>query len=571
MNGTVMRRTMMAGLGALAALALYGLIEIGRADVLDERSLLGALTLTGSFFGALLIMAGPLPLMRAAIGAAAISLGVTLLLVLASFRYATVESLMDAPHVVLSALVLATVPMPFWIAASLGRWNDYPLLFGESWSILVRYGAAWAFAGVVWAVIFLSNALLGIVGLQVIEDLLDVEPVPWLVTGAILGLGLAVVQELQDYVSPYLILRLLRLLLPMVLVVTAVFLLALPVQGVSGLFRELSVALVMLAMAGAAVTLVTSTVDQDDEQATQSALLAGSAKGMSLLLPLLVVTGAVAIWLRVDQHGWSPSRVFAAEIAALGLGYGVFYALAIVRGAGWMARIRQANIVMALALLALSALNLTPLLSAESISAGSQLARLEDGRLDPDKVDILALEEWGRPGAAALAALRERAQAPGQEALASRLANPAAPLEEDLEPLRDEVRQILPLQPAGATATRDLFLALFDAGSLRDLLGACRRKMDDGRRGCVMVVVDLLPRSPGEEALLAMQRDADNVQFEGFVQGRQRFEPILRGPNGAWPIGAEARALLRAWQEAPPAVEPAPVNRLVGSEFMILD
>ena len=74
-----------------------------------------------------------------------------------------------------------------------------------------------------------------------------------------LVLALAVVTELSDYVSPFLILRLLRLMLPPVLLVLAVFLLALPLRGLSGLFGGLSAAATLLAMVAAGATATTRT------------------------------------------------------------------------------------------------------------------------------------------------------------------------------------------------------------------------------------------------------------------------------------------------------------------------
>jgi hypothetical protein len=75
---------------------------------------------------------------------------------------------------------------------------------------------------------------------------------------------------------------------------------------------------------------------------------------------------------------------------------------------------------------------------------------------------------------------------------------------------------------------------------------------------------------PGEEGVLALWSEGGFLSLEGLAQGRGRFELLLHRSGGA-PVGPEAEALLRAWQAAPPAVEPAPINRLSGSGVMILD
>ena len=82
--------------------------------------------------------------------------------------------------------------------------------------------------------------------MEIISDLLDIDGVPFVLTGLVLGLAIAVVNELSDYVSPYLILQLLRLLLPVLVVVMAVFIVALPFRGLSGLFGGLSAAATLM-------------------------------------------------------------------------------------------------------------------------------------------------------------------------------------------------------------------------------------------------------------------------------------------------------------------------------------
>ncbi|MFN7223888.1 MAG: DUF4153 domain-containing protein [Paracoccaceae bacterium] len=566
MNRQIMGRLAMTALGAAAAFGLYVLWRMAEADILTGRPLLAVSALAASFFATLLAMAGPLSVPRAARGAAMIAVVVSGLLSVASFGFVSVYDVMESPHAVLGAAILTLVPMPFWIALQRGVWSDYPTLFGESWNIVVRAIAAWAFVGLVWAVVFLSDALLKVVGIDLIERALDLGPMRWLITGGVLGLGLAVVQELSDYVSPYLILRLLRLLLPVVFVVSSVFLLALPVRGVSGLFGQLSFALTLLAMAGAVATLVTTVVDQDDAQATHSPLLVRLARVLAVMLPVMAGLGAWAVWVRVAQYGWTPERVFAAEVAALALGYGVLYAIAAMQGDAWMARVRQANITMALALMALAVLSMTPILSAERMSVNSLMARLDDGRMPVADLDAELLTRWGRPGAEARTVLEVRALQPGQEILAQRLtlASRSAVADSRAEVIADVVL-LMPLQPPGAAAIRDMYLDILDNYRLIALRDSCGRQMPGGGAGCVMVVADLQPRVPGEEALLLDYAPGGYVNFTGFrndVQAGPMMREVL--PADAVLPQYEAGAdLIRAWQAAPPTMMPVPMNQLV--------
>ncbi len=574
MDGTLRERWGLALVGALAGGSLYAL-TIGSDGILPDRVMLALIVLAGTFFATLLAMAGPIGVRRAALNAAGLALVTAGLVWLASLRFEAADGFFSGPLPTLAALTVATLPMPFLIARAGPGWRDYPSLFLQAWSIVVRYVAAWAFTGLVWVVILLSDRMLGIVGLTVINDLLAIEVVPFVLTGAIVGLAMAVVHELADLLSPYVVLRLFRLLLPVVLVVMTVFLVALPFRGLSGLFQDWSPALVLLAMVAAGISLVSIAVDQSDADATSSPFLRLAAQAQALVLPVVAGFGAWAVWLRVAQYGWTPERVFVALVAAMAVAYGVIYAVAVLRRGAWMARIRAGNLWMALAVIALAALWLTPVLNAERISARDQLARFEAGRTSVEALDIAAIGRWGKAGAAVIAALEEKAKAPGQEALAARLANPGAEPgmsgDKRAEMVAD-LTSLMPLQPASATGTRDMIFAAMQEYELSTWLDACKRVQTDGRPGCVLAVADLLPTMPGEEAMVVLVEAGDYAQVYGlyFLADGSLAQRTAVRSNGTYPSPDEARALLRTFQDQPPAVAPALLNQLGTGETGLL-
>lgn len=564
MGGQLAERWRLALTGAFGGVLLWALVQAVDRDLMGDRLALVLMALLVTGLAAVLAMAGPLGLRRAVPRALGLGLVVAVLVWLAGLRHAAADDIFNSPVPAMALLAVAALPVPFLIAQGRGNWRDYGALFLEAWSIVVRFAAAWAFAGLVWLVIFLSDQVLGIVGVTVIGDMLDQTIVPMVITGAALGLGMAVVFELAELLSPYLVLRLFRLLLPVVLAVMVVFLIALPFRGLEGLFNGLSPALLLLAMVAVGVSLVSIAVDQSDADATESPLLRRAAQGMALILPLLAGFAGWAIWLRVDQHGWTPERLFVAVVAGLGLLYGVVYALAVVRGAGWMARIRQGNVGMALLVIVVAALWLTPLLDAERISAGSQLARFEAGRTAVADLDVRALQGWGLAGERVLATLAERAKEPGQEALAAVLAGEAPDDSAGVAAAAAALAAAMPVQPATATGTRDTLLLSAADYMLTDWQAVCDRKLEDGGPACLMVVADLLPTLPGEEGLLILERSADNVEVLGLYLGAGGMlmtRPAMRA-DGRYPGADEAGALLRAWRAVPPPLTPALLNQL---------
>ncbi|MDE1712916.1 DUF4153 domain-containing protein, partial (plasmid) [Chromobacterium amazonense] len=112
---------------------------------------------------------------------------------------------------------------------------------------------------------------------------------------------------------------------------------------------------------------------------------------------------AYALALRVGQYGWSPDRVFAASLVILGACYAAGYGWAAIRRRAGFAGVASANIYAAWLSLALLAAVLTPLADPARISVGSQLARLQAGRVAAERFDFDFLRDRGlRYGHAAL-------------------------------------------------------------------------------------------------------------------------------------------------------------------------
>lgn len=575
MTGTLRQRLAMAFIGALAGASLYYLAKIINQDLLAERVALALAAFVATFFSGLLVSVGPLTIRRAAIGAAALGAVIAVLLSWAAIRFDHIDEIANAPIPLVAAFVLATLPLPFLMADAGPGWRNYPALFSQSWSIFVRASLAWLFVAVVWALILLSDAFLGLLGLDLIENLLSIPIVSWIISGLMLGLALAVVTELSDYVSPFLILRLMRLMLPPVLLVLVVFILALPFRGLSGLFGGLSVAATLLAMVATCATLIAACVDQSDADAASAPMMQTACQALALISSVPAGLAAYSVWLRVAQYGWTPARLFAATAAVLALGYGLSYAVAVLRGAGWMARIRQANVGMALALIGVSALWLTPVLNPEAISARSQLAGFEAAGRDVAVLDIRALDQLGRAGQAARDELDRIAVETGNEPLAQMLAGAAPVAAIDApgaEALRRDLAAVMPLQPATATATRDMLLSAAYPVDLAKWLDLCKAPLPDGGPGCVMVVADLWTAFPGEEAMLGLQIGPDYVTFEGLMldQGALQIRQVW-GTNGELPDYQGGVALISDLQKAPPAVSPAPLNQIsVGDVGLIV-
>jgi len=575
--GTRPGRIALGLLGFLGGLSAWILIEILPDHMTHAPHALLALTsFAAAFFAAALAVAGPLSLSRAVTAALALALPLSGLMTWASHRFDSVGAFLDSAHPWTGVALLWFLPLPFLIAALKPtiRWNDYRELFDESWMVVVRLTSAWLFVGLVWGVLFLSNALLELVGLDIIERLLEREEVPYLLTGVTLGIALAVVGELSDYVSADLILRLLRLLLPVVLVVVAVFLGALPFRGLSNLFGEFSAAAILLAIAFGAATLISTGIDTGAADRGPGRLTLWSCRLMALLLPALAVLAGAAIWLRTQQYGLTPDRVIAAALAALALGYGAAYAAAVLLGRGWEARIRRANIAMALVVIGSIAAFFTPLLNPQAISAANQVARYQRGAVDADGLDLWTMaHDWGRPGAAVIEQLATIQSRPDAERLATRL-DALAEAEsryafertgegDDVAALAESLVTALPVRPDGATLP-DGLLGSLRLWELQQIARACAARTPAGNPGCIALLADFSGARPGDEVLVVAQVPGGAPMLRAYFRtdGSNGFS--MRNPDyiSGDAVYRDANALIDALMAGTYRLTPVPLNAL---------
>ncbi|MCA0920108.1 DUF4153 domain-containing protein [Pseudooceanicola nanhaiensis] len=561
----------MALVGLAAGLSFWILAEVLPDVIGTGRLLLWLACVALAGFAAFLALSGPARMRQAGLAALILALPLSGLVLLASLRYDDPRAFVQSGYWFGAYLIVLYPGMSFLAAAFArpGGASDPALLFDAAWTILLRLLVGVAFAALVWGVVLLSGELFQLVGIGVIDWLLDRDAVPWALTGLALGLGLSVAHDLRAYLSPLPALRLLRLLAPVLLVVIAVFLLALPLRGLGGLFGRLSPALLLMAVAAGAVTVISAAADRDPAGEGRAFLLRRSAMGLSLLLVPLTGLAVWAIALRVAQYGWTPTRLAGLLCALLLAAYGLIYAGAVLRGT-WGAGVRQGNRWLALAVMGVAVLWLSPLLNAEALSARSQAARLLKAEtLEPDMPLAELAFDWGRPGRAALERIvaARGADDPLGARIAAVLAAPdrrdALALQRgaDREARLAQLEDILPLRPEG-TRLPEGVLDRSGEWQIDSWAEACNRRDPAGRPGCVLIEVPFQPDLAQPQyamltdtgtGILALRYVLEDGQLK--VRG-----PLLLAGEGGQP--GLTRADLAAAQDGGFAITPLQRNAL---------
>ncbi|GAA0300224.1 hypothetical protein GCM10009087_07570 [Sphingomonas oligophenolica] len=319
--------------------------------------------------------------------------------------------------------IAITVPL-FQTARDEGRARfPYAEVHGHAWTNVVLWCACWAFTGIVFLLAWLLSALFDLIGLHFLRELLEKSWFAAALAGAAFGGALGLLRERDRIVRllQRVVTAVLAVLAPVLGVGLLLFLVALPFTGLHALWEATkSTTPILLSCVIGALILANAVIgDGEDEELTNPVLRWGAMALGLAALPLCVIA-AIATGLRIDQYGFTPDRLWALVFVILATTYGVAYFVSLVLGRNqWAARVRPANLRIAFIVAAVALFLATPILSFNAISTADQVARLESGRITPDKFDWAALAfDFGDPGKAALkrlaasktAAIARRAQ-----------------------------------------------------------------------------------------------------------------------------------------------------------------
>ena len=336
---------------------------------------------------------------------------------------------------IFSALLAIAIAAPlFQMVRDQGRWAPfYTDVHAHAWTNIVLWFASWAFVLITWLLAQLLAELFHLIGIELLRDAMRKSWFNLTLIGAALG-GAAGLLRDRDQVLGLLqrvVTTVLSVLAPVLAVGLALFVLALPITGRAPLWEKTSATTPILlgAIAGAFILANAVIGNSVDEEARGRALRASAMMLGAVMTPLALVA-VISTWLRIDQHGLTPERLWALVFVIAVLAVSLTYLWALLRGrAAWSDRVRPANVGLAIGICAVALILATPLVNFGAISTRDQLARLESGKVEPEQFDWAALRfDFGPAGRRALERLASsgpaafRAQARNALALKDRWA-----------------------------------------------------------------------------------------------------------------------------------------------------
>jgi hypothetical protein len=266
----------------------------------------------------------------------------------------------------------------------------YDDLFLHSWNNFFVALVGALFTGALWAVLLLWGALFKLIGIEFFADVFAENLFVFPVTGAAVGFGLALGRESQRVVATLrgITLRVFAGLIPLVCFVALLFLATLPVTGLGPLWETDHASHLLLTWVAVTV-LFFNAVYQEGCRAEPLPRLARRLveAGLVAMVGFLSIS-AWGLWLRIDQYGLTPPRIWAVLLWVVLAAYALGYAGAVLRrGSPWLPAVRPVNRAVAWLVVGLGLLAHTPVLDPMGWSARSQYQRLVSGRVAAEQFD----------------------------------------------------------------------------------------------------------------------------------------------------------------------------------------
>ena len=325
-------------------------------------------------------------------------------------RYNVRATIFEWPYLSGLLAVLLAAPLFQTIRDEGRRALPYERLHGHAWADGVIGAASLGFTGIVFLFSWLVAGLFDLIGIEAIKKLLEEDWFGWTLAGLAFGGSVGLLRE-NDRLLPMLQLLariVLAVLAPPLAVALVLFIASIPFTGLEKFWKSGVPATPLLLAAGSVAILLANTIfaENPENRSPNPVLRWASLLLVAVVLPLAGIA-AFSIGIRIEQYGWTPERIWGVLAVAIAVAYGLVGWYAIWRGRlSFDEPLRPLQTALAVGLCALALFLALPIVDFGSISARSQLARLESGKTKAEDFDWRAMAfDFGPAGRKRLQAI----------------------------------------------------------------------------------------------------------------------------------------------------------------------
>ncbi|MEG9427191.1 DUF4153 domain-containing protein [Citrobacter freundii] len=426
-------------------------------------------------------------------------------------------------------LLMAMLALP-WIQYSLRasrQQTRYAQFYTQLWLNTLTLLIVFISNGLFWLVLLLWSEMFKLVGIPFFSTLFfDTDWFGYVAFGLITALAVVLARTQSRLVTA--VQKLLTFiatgLLPLVALLALMFILTLPFTGLEAISQRVSAAGLMSTLTLLLLLLMAIVREPQKEALPYPGALRYLIKCALAVTPIYTLIAGWALWVRIQQYGWTPERLHGVLVVVVLLAWSVGYLVSILRRGHNPLEI-QGKVILGVSLLALGLLVLlsSPVIDAWRISVNSHMGLYHSGKIKPDQVSLYMLDHSGKPGRAALEALQKDV-AFNQDSKRRRDLNSL------LQGSRDPVKELTATQlvskvviAPGSEKPDDAFWTFVKAQGYR--ITSCAEQ-----NACVLVSQDLNADGHPEQVLYAFG-DGESLVF-GMQKNKWDLLAVARLPEG---------------------------------------
>ena len=426
-------------------------------------------------------------------------------------------------------LLMAMLALP-WIQYSLHVSREqarYPHFYRQLWLNTLTLLIVFISNGLFWLVLLLWSEMFKLVGIPFFSTLFfDTDWFGYVAFGLITALAVVLARTQSRLVTA--VQKLLTFiatgLLPLVALLALMFILTLPFTGLEAISQRVSAAGLMSTLTLLLLLLMAIVREPQKEALPYPGALRYLIKCAVAVTPIYTLIAGWALWVRIQQYGWTPERLYGVLVVVVLLVWSFGYLASILRR-GRNPLELQGPVILGVSLLALGLLVLlsSPVIDAWRISVNSHMGLYHSGKIKPDQVSLYMLDHSGKPGRAALEALQKDV-AFNQDSKRRRDLNSL------LQGSRDPVKELTATQlvskvviAPGSEKPDDAFWTFVKAQGYR--ITSCAEQ-----NACVLVSQDLNADGHPEQVLYAFG-DGESLVF-GMQKNKWDLLAVARLPEG---------------------------------------
>ncbi len=426
-------------------------------------------------------------------------------------------------------LLMAMLALP-WIQYSLHVSREqarYPHFYRQLWLNALTLLIVFVANGLFWLVLLLWSEMFKLVGIPFFSTLFfDTDWFGYVAFGLITALAVVLARTQSRLVTA--VQKLLTFiatgLLPLVALLALMFILTLPFTGLEAISQRVSAAGLMSTLTLLLLLLIAIVREPQKEALPYPGAVRYLIKCSLIVAPIYMLIAGWSLWVRIQQYGWTPERVYGVLVVVVLLVWSFGYLASILRR-GRNPLELQGPVILGVSLLALGLLVLlsSPVIDAWRISVNSHMGLYHSGKIKPDQVSLYMLDHSGKPGRAALEALQKDV-AFNQDSKRRRDLNSL------LQGRRDPVKELTATQlvskvvmAPGSQKPDDAFWAFVKTQGYR--ITSCAEQ-----NACVLVSQDLNADGHPEQVLYAFG-DGESLVF-GMQKNKWDLLAVATLPEG---------------------------------------